>query len=94
MCVLLKTEMDGNLLQNNEELSVNSLFRHAGPDPASRERPDKSREPSQILDPGFPREPWIPAFAGMTCSVMINDAVYEYLRQERRTIDFLAGLTL
>ena len=42
------------------------LFRHAGLDPASRCRPDGSREPSQILDPGFHREPWIPAFAGMT----------------------------
>src|SRR4030042_5048314 len=50
------------------------LFRHAGPDPASRRRPDESREPSQRLGPGFHREPWIPApvskygtsFAGMT----------------------------
>jgi hypothetical protein len=42
------------------------LFRHAGLDPASRRRPDESREPSQRLDPGFHREPWIPAFAGMT----------------------------
>jgi hypothetical protein len=40
-------------------------------DPASRRRPDESREP--YLDPGFHREPWIPvvatrnrAFAGMT----------------------------
>ena len=49
-------------------------FRHAGleePAPyfdtgASRLRPDESREPSQSLDPGFHREPWIPAFAGMT----------------------------
>jgi len=42
------------------------FFRHAGRDPASRRRPDKSREPSPRLDPGFHREPWIPAFAGMT----------------------------
>jgi len=42
------------------------LLRHAGPDPASRRRPDGSREPSQRLGPGFHREPWIPAFAGMT----------------------------
>jgi hypothetical protein len=28
--------------------------------------PDESREPSQRLDPGFHREPWIPAFDGMT----------------------------
>ncbi len=42
------------------------LFRHAGLDPASRRRPDESREPSQRLGPGFHREPWIPAFAGMT----------------------------
>ena len=41
------------------------FFRHAGPDPASRRHPDESREPSQRLDPGFHREPWIPAFAGM-----------------------------
>jgi len=32
----------------------------------SRRRPDESREPSQRPDPGFHREPWIPAFAGMT----------------------------
>ena len=43
-----------------------SLFCHAGPDPASRRRPDESRELSKRLGPGFPREPWIPAFAGMT----------------------------
>ena len=42
------------------------FFRHAGLDPASRRRPDESREPSQRLGPGFHREPWIPAFAGMT----------------------------
>ena len=55
-------------------MSLNVSFRHAGleePAPyfdtgASRRRPDKSREPSQRLDPGFHREPWIPAFAGMT----------------------------
>jgi hypothetical protein len=35
-------------------------------DPASRRRPDESRELSQRLGPGFHREPWIPAFAGMT----------------------------
>jgi len=35
-------------------------------DPASRRRPDESREPSQRLVPGFHREPWIPAFAGKT----------------------------
>ena len=29
-------------------------------------RPDESREPSLRLGPGFHREPWIPAFAGMT----------------------------
>ena len=28
---------------------------------ASRRRPDQSREPSQRVDPGFDREPWIPA---------------------------------
>ena len=27
---------------------------------------NSSWEPSQRLDPGFHREPWIPAFAGMT----------------------------
>ena len=27
---------------------------------------NSSREPSQRLGPGFHREPWIPAFAGMT----------------------------
>ncbi len=43
-----------------------NLFRHAGRDPASRRRPDESREPYQRLGPGFHREPWIPAFAGMT----------------------------
>jgi hypothetical protein len=50
------------------------LFRHGGPEEpapypdtrASRRRPDESREPSQILAPGLHREPWIPAFAGMT----------------------------
>ena len=42
------------------------FFRHAGLDPVSRRRPDESREPSQRLGPGFHREPWIPAFAGMT----------------------------
>ncbi len=42
------------------------LLRHAGHDPAARRRPDESREPVQELDPGFRREPWIPAFAGMT----------------------------
>ena len=36
-------------------------FCHAGLDPASRRRPDESREPSQRLGPGFHREPWIPA---------------------------------
>jgi len=41
-------------------------FRHAGRDPASRRRPDESREPLQRLGPGFHREPWIPAIAGMT----------------------------
>jgi hypothetical protein len=29
-------------------------------------RPGESRGPSKGLDPGFQREPWIPAFAGMT----------------------------
>jgi len=38
-----------------------ALFRHAGPDPASRRRPDESREPYLKLDPGFHRDPWIPA---------------------------------
>ena len=42
-------------------LSINSHFRHAGPDPASRRCPDDSREPFQRLGPGFHREPWIPA---------------------------------
>ena len=42
------------------------LVRHAGLDPASRLRPDESREPSQRVGPGFHREPWIPAFAAMT----------------------------
>ena len=41
------------------------LLRHAGPDPASRRRPDESREPSHMPNPGFHGEPWIPAFAGM-----------------------------
>ena len=44
-------------------------------DPASRRRPDESREPSQRLGPGFHREPWIPAFAGMT--ILIERAVYK-----------------
>ena len=33
----------------------------------------------QFVIPGLTRNPvpfWIPAFAGMTCSVVINDAVY------------------
>ena len=30
---------------------------------ASRRRPDKSREPSQRMGPGFHREPWIPGQA-------------------------------
>jgi hypothetical protein len=51
------------------------LSRHAGLDPASRRRPDESREPSQRLGPGFHREPWIPAFAGMT--VLIEEAIYK-----------------
>jgi hypothetical protein len=42
-------------------------------DPASRRRPDESREPSQRLGPGFHREPWIPAFAGMT--ILIEGAI-------------------
>jgi len=42
------------------------FFRHAGLDPASRLRPDVIRDPFLRLDPGFHREPWIPAFAGMT----------------------------
>ncbi len=45
---------------------ISNVFRHAGPDPASRKFPDKSREYLNILDPGFHRELWIPAFAGMT----------------------------
>ena len=56
-------------------MSINSLFRHAGLDPASRRRPDESREPSQTLGPGFHREPWIPAFAGMT--ILIEMAIYK-----------------
>ena len=55
------------------------LFRHAGPDPASGRRPDESREPSQILDPGFHREPWIPAFAGMTDSLEFQTS-YEIIK--------------
>ena len=54
---------------------INSHFRHAGRDPASRRRPDESREPAQRLDPGFHREPWIPAFAGMT--ILIEAPIYE-----------------
>ena len=50
----------------NVTVSVTLSFRHAGLDPASRRRPDESWEPSQRLGPGFHREPWIPAFAGMT----------------------------
>ena len=42
---------------------------------ASRNRPDESREPSQRLGPGFHREPWIPAFAGMT--ILIEGAIYK-----------------
>ena len=38
-------------------------------------RPDESREPSQRLGPGFHREPWIPAFAGMT--ILIEMVVYK-----------------
>jgi len=38
-------------------------------------RPDKSREPSQRLGPGFHREPWIPAFAGMT--ILIEMEIYK-----------------
>jgi hypothetical protein len=34
--------------------------------PESRRRPDESREPDQRLGPGFHREPWTPAFAGVT----------------------------
>jgi hypothetical protein len=48
-------------------------FRHAGPDPGSRHRPDESREPCQRLGPGFHREPWIPAFAGMTTFLQTMD---------------------
>jgi len=33
---------------------------------ASRRRRGESRELSQRTGPGFHREPWIPAFAGMT----------------------------
>ncbi len=47
------------------------FFRHAGRDPASRHRPDESREPSQRLGPGFHREPWIPAFAGLYCEPLV-----------------------
>jgi hypothetical protein len=35
----------------------------------------------QFVIPGLTRNPvfsWIPTFAGMTCSVEINDAVYEF----------------
>jgi hypothetical protein len=71
---------------------MNSLFRHAGPDPVSRRRPDESREPSQRLGPGFHREPWIPAqaslgfaerraprraFAGIT--ILIEAAIYKQI---------------
>jgi hypothetical protein len=59
------------------------LFRHAGPEEhapysdtgASRRRPDESREPSQRLDPGVHREPWIPVFAGMT--ILFEAAIYK-----------------
>ena len=64
------------------------LCRHAGPDPASRRRPDESREPSQRLGPGFQREPWIPAFAGMT--LLIEDDIYKQTLIgfiERRLLD-------
>jgi hypothetical protein len=40
---------------------MNSVFRHAGLDPASRRRPDERRGPCQRLGPDFYREPWIPA---------------------------------
>ncbi len=58
---------------------------HAGPEEpapysdtgASRRRPDKSREPSQRLGLGFHREPWIPAFAGMT---LFNENVIHSVR--------------
>jgi len=35
---------------------------------------------SRFVIPGLPRNlmfSWIPAFAGMTCSIVINDAVHE-----------------
>jgi hypothetical protein len=35
----------------------------------ARLRLEESRQPSQRLDPGFHREPWIPAFARMTHSM-------------------------
>ncbi len=54
---------------------MKSLFRHAGLDPASRRRAGESREPSQILNPGFHRGPWVPAFAGMTS--LIERAIYK-----------------
>ena len=51
------------------------MFRHAGLDPASRHCPDQSREPFQRMDPGFHREPWIPAFAGMT--ILTEGVIYK-----------------
>jgi hypothetical protein len=47
-------------------LEKGGLDCHPGEKPGFRRRPDESREPSLRLDPGFHREPWIPAFAGMT----------------------------
>jgi hypothetical protein len=56
-------------------LSIDSLIRHAGLDPASRRRPDESREPFRRPDPGFQRELWILALAGMT--ILFEAAIYK-----------------
>ena len=60
---------------------------HAGLDPASRRRPDESREPSQKLGPGFHREPWIPASAGKTAyrTIMRRLITRGYGSDSRRT---------
>ena len=66
---------------------MKSAFRHAGLDPASRNRPDESREPFQRMDPGFHREPRIPAFAGMT--ILTEGIIYKETLMSYLLIPFL-----
>jgi len=50
---------------------------------------------NRFVIPGLTRNPvfsWIPAFAGMTCFVVINDAVYR-LQGFLLTIYYKKGLT-